>query len=156
MNQTARFRRVGVGGLCLCGILLAAGCGGGKGVVSGKVSYQGKVVRAGMVSFIPEGGGVMSSPIEEDGSYTIRNVPVGNVKITVETESARPPALQSGPGGEAPEFMRKYVREKNPEAASPERAKRFVPIPSQYSDAGKSNLTYVVKSGKQEYDIDLK
>jgi hypothetical protein len=156
MKQAARLVRIGTGCLCLCGMLLAAGCAGGKGVVSGKVSYQGKPVRAGTVSFVPQGGGVMSSPIEEDGSYTIRNVPVGTVKITVETESARPPALQSGRGGEAPEFMRKYVKEKNPELASPERAKRFVPIPKQYSDADKSNLTYEVKSGKQEHDIDLK
>jgi hypothetical protein len=142
--------------LCLCGALLTAGCGGGKGVVSGKVSYQGKPVSVGSVSFILEGGGVMSSPIEEDGSYTIRNVPPGTVKITVETTSARPPSMQGSPGGKGgpPEFMMKYVKEKDPKLA--ERGKKYVPIPEQYSDPAKSNLTFVVKSGKQQHDVDLK
>jgi hypothetical protein len=96
MTRAARLRRVVAKGLCLCGILLVAGCGG-NGVVSGKVLYQGKAVRGGMVSFIPEGGGVMSSPIEEDGSYTVRGVPPGAVKIIVETDSVRPrSAVQGG------------------------------------------------------------
>jgi hypothetical protein len=40
--------------------------------------------------------------------------------------------------------------------ANADRAKRYVRIPPQYSDFRKSNLTYVVKSGRQEHDIDLK
>jgi hypothetical protein len=142
--------------LCLCAILLTAGCGG-KGAVSGKVLYQGKPVPAGTVSFVLEGGGVVSSLIGEDGSYTIQNVPSGTVKITVETASARPPSAQEGRGPKAPkapEFMMKYSKEKDPKAA--ERGKRYVPIPEQYSDPARSNLTYVVKSGKQEHDIDMK
>jgi hypothetical protein len=157
MRQTARSWRVLIGGLCLCGTLLAAGCGGGKGSVTGKVLYKGQPVRGGNVSFVPEGGGgVMSSPIEEDGGYTIRNVPAGTVKITVETESFRPSTMQGGPEGGAPEFMKKYVQKKNPELADPQRAKRYVPIPAQYSDVSQSNLTFVVKRGNQEHDIDLK
>jgi hypothetical protein len=173
MNQAARFGRVVAGGLCLCGILLAAGCGGGKGVVSGKVFYQGQPVRGGNVSFVSEGGGAMSSPIEEDGSYTIRNVPPGTVTITVETDSFR----QGGPGGGPPpellKNMKKPMPEKDAQAEHPgneaalrekdriarvtaDRAKRYVQIPPQYSDFRKSNLTYVVKSGQQEHDIDLK
>ncbi len=139
--------------LCVCVILLTAGCGS-KGAVSGKVLYQGKPVSAGTVSFVLEGGGVLSSPIREDGTYTIQNVPPGEVKITVETTSARPPSVQERPGQKAPEFMMKYVKEKDSKLA--ERAKRYVPIPEQYSDPAKSNLTYVVKSGKQEHDIDMK
>jgi hypothetical protein len=138
----------------LCAILLTAGCGG-KGAVSGKVLYQGKPVPAGTVSFILEGGGVMSSPIEEDGSYAIQNVPPGQLKITVETESARPPSGQGERGGKgAPDFMMKFIKEKDPKVA--ERGKRYMRIPEQYSDPGHSNLAYEVKSGKQEHDIDLK
>jgi len=163
MNHAARFGRVAVGCLCLCGILTAAGCGG-KGVVSGKVLYQGQPLRGGSVAFVPEGGGVMSSPIEEDGSYTIRNVPAGTVKITVETDSIRPAsAMKGGPGGAAPPEMmkntssdpaKKFASEQ--EALMADRAKRYVRIPPQYGDASKSNLTYVVKSGKQEHNIELK
>ncbi len=154
MNQSAQFGRVVAAACGLCGILLAAGCGS-KGVVSGKVLYQGKPVRGGSVSFILEGGGTMFSPIEEDGSYTIPNVPPGTVKITVETESFRPTVMQRDASGGAPEFMKKYIQEKEPQLLE-QRAKRYVKIPPQYSDPDKSNLTYVVKSGKQEHDIDLK
>jgi hypothetical protein len=153
MRQAARSGRVVIGGLCLCVVLLTAGCGG-KGTVTGKVLYKGQPVRGGSISFVPEGGGgVMSSPIEEDGGYTIRNVPQGPVKITVETDSFRTSAFQ---GGGAPDFLKKYMQKKEPELSDPNRAKRYVPIPPQYSDPSKSDLTYVVKSGKQEHDIELK
>jgi hypothetical protein len=151
MIQAARLWRGLVGGLCLFGALLAAGCGGGKGTVTGKVFYKGEPVRGGNVSFVPEGGGAVNSAIEEDGSYTVRNVPPGTVKITVENNSFRPAAMQEGPA-----FMQKYMKEKKPEMADPDRAKRYVPIPPKYGDASQSDLTYVVKSGKQEHDIELK
>lgn len=153
MHQTARFGRVVAVCLYLCGILAAAGCSSGKGVVSGKVLYQAKPVRGGTVAFVPAGGGVMSSPIEEDGSYTIRDVPPGKAKITVETDSFRPIAVPGGPRGGSPEFMKKMME---PQTADPQRAKRYVRIPAQYSDPDKSKLTCVVKSGKQEHDIELK
>jgi hypothetical protein len=140
-------------GLCVWGILLAVGCSGSKGVVSGKVLYQGKPIRGGTVSFILEKGGVMFCPIEEDGSYTIRNVPPGPVKITVETQSFRPLVVPAGPRSGPPELMKKMME---PQTNDPERAKRYVPIPIHYSDPSKSNLTYTVQSGAQIHDIDLK
>lgn len=158
MTRAARFRRVLAAAFCLCGILLAEGCGGGKGVVSGKVLYKGKPVLGGSVSFIPQAGGAMSSPIEEDGSYTIRNIPTGTAKITVETESFRPPLVNvpAGGGGVSPDFMKKNLEKMNPQMADPQRAKRYVKIPAEYSNPDTSTLTYAVKSGKQEHDIDLK
>ena len=97
----------------------------------------------------------MSSPIEEEGSYTIQKVPPGSVKITVETDSIRPSVMQGDASGGAPEFMKKYIQEKEPQVVE-QRTKRYVKIPQQYSDPDKSNLTYMVKSGKQEHDIDWK
>jgi hypothetical protein len=131
VSLTGRFGRIAAGGLFLCGILVAAGCGGQKGEVSGKVSYQGQPVRGGMVSFIPEAGGLKTSAIEEDGSYTVRDVPLGPVKITVETDSFRPPVMpQGGPGsGGPPESVMKYMKEKNATRDDPKRAKRYVRIP---------------------------
>jgi hypothetical protein len=154
MNQAARFGLGVTGAFCLCGILLAGGCGG-KGVVKGKVLYQGKPVRGGSVSFVLERGGTMFSPIEEDGSYTIPGVPPGTAKITVETDSVRPSVMQRDASGGPPEFMKKYIQEKEPQALE-QRSKRYVRIPPQYSDPDKSNLSYVVNSGQQEHDIDLK
>jgi hypothetical protein len=159
MTQAVRLGRVLAAGFCLCGILLAEGCGSGKGIVSGKVLYQGKPVPGGTVSFNSDKGGVFFSPIEEDGSYTIRGIPTGPAKIAVETESFRPPLsapLQRGGGSVSPEFLKQNLEKMNPQMADPQRAKRYVPIPQQYRDPDKSNLTYEVKSGKQQHDLDLK
>jgi hypothetical protein len=155
MTYAARLRRVLAAAFCLCGILLAVGCSG-KGVVSGKVQYKGKPVLGGSVSLIPATGGAMSSPIEEDGSYTIRDVPPGTAKITVETESFRPPVPPRGVPGVSSEYMKKSLEQMNPGMNDPQRAKRYVQIPAEYSDPDKSNLTCTVKGGKQEHNIDLK
>lgn len=157
----ARFGRVLAGALCLCGMLMTAGCGGGKGEVSGKVSYKGKPVLGGTVSFAPEKGGVMRSPIEEDGSFKISNIPPGKTKIMVETESFRPLSAnvggrRGGGSGVSADFMKQNIEKMNPQGADPSRAKRYVPIPKDYGDPSKSTLTYDVKSGKQTHDIDLK
>src|SRR6516165_7184488 len=67
---------------------LAAGCGKPKGSVSGKVTYQGKPLTAGMVTFSPEKGAAVNSPIDGEGNYRVENVPVGTAKISVRSESA--------------------------------------------------------------------
>jgi len=166
MAHAVRFGRVLAAEFCLCGLLLVEGCGSGKGTVSGKVSYQGKPVPAGTVSFIPETGSPVISPIAEDGTYTIRNIAAGKVKITVETDSARPALDKTGRaatrhkggggGGVSQEFMKQNLEKMNPKMADPERAKRYVQIPPNYREPDKTNLTFEVKSGKQEHDIDLK
>lgn len=156
MAQAARFGRVLAAGFCLCGLLLVEGCGGGKGTVSGKVSYQGKPVRGGNVAFIPEAGSPVNSPIEADGTYTIRKIPPGNVKITVETDSFRPPLEKAVARGGDAKFLKQNLEKMNPQMADPERAKRYVRIPPQYRDPRQTNLSYEVKSGEQEYNIDLK
>lgn len=52
--------------------------------------------------------------------------------------------------------MKQMMEKMNSPLADPERAKRYVPIPPQYGDPDKTKLSYEVKSGKQEHDIDLK
>jgi hypothetical protein len=106
------------------------------------------------------------SPIEEDGSYTIRNIAAGKVKITVETDSARPPLDKADKAAKGPkgprggrvsqDFLKQNLEKMNPQMADPERAKRYVQIPPNYREPDKTNLSYEVKGGKQEHDIDLK
>jgi hypothetical protein len=52
-------------------------------------------------------------------------------------------------------FMKQSLEKMNPKMADPERAKRYVPLPARYRNPDLSKLTYEVKRGKQEYDIDL-
>lgn len=140
----------------LCGPLLLAGCGGSQGTVSGKVLYLGKPLPAGNVTFIPEKGGALTAEIKEDGSYTISKVPIGPAKITVETQSVRPPAQ----GGFAPPMPPKDAI---PSGVDPSKlpgfqgqAKKYVQIPEPYSDPQKSGLSHTVESGKHEHTIELK
>jgi hypothetical protein len=127
--------------------LLASGCGQGKGTVSGKVTYQGKAVPSGFVTFIPEQGGALHSDIQSDGSYRLNNVPVGQVKISVEPKKSAQDTLQSSAMPRNPKDFGKA------KAAMTENSTQ---IPSRYTDPEKSQLTYTVTKGSQQHDIDLK
>jgi hypothetical protein len=134
--------------LGLCGCRSSA-------TVSGKVSYNGVPLKGGNVTFVNSAGKPsVSTAIKEDGSYTLAKVPVGTVKIAVETASLnrprkvqgpsyRPPPGQTAPGGFAASNAVDVTR-------------LFVAIPAHYADPEKSGLTCTVKGGKQDHPIDLK
>jgi hypothetical protein len=129
-------------------LVLTAGCGKPKGSISGKVIYKGKPLSGGFVTFILEKGAPLHAKIQSNGEYRIDNVPVGTVKITVQPESATGAEWMDKGGPplpKSPDEMKKWMMPKT-EAEIPER----------YSDAAKTELTYTVKQGPQEYDIVLK
>jgi hypothetical protein len=143
--------------------LLAVGCGS-KSVVSGKVFYKGKQVTKGTVSFFPEGkGGDFSSPIGSDGTYTIKKLPTGPVKIAVNaTGPAKPPRdpmmERSGKSGKMFEEMGKTPKDAPPLPGSHnpyEKDANAVAVPAHFADPSTSDLTYEVKSGTQEFDIKI-
>ena len=155
-----RFIRPGDCARRCCGpvllLLLAAGCSS-KGTVTGKITYQGKPLPAGWVTFMPEqGGGAFTSDIH-DGEYKVTKVPPGPAKIAVDTPS------ESGPPSQ---FIMKMqlpaeVQPKGAPGQSPEEfgklsnAPKPVPIPKKYRDPSTSGLSYTVTSGSQVHDIDL-
>ena len=102
------------------------------GIVSGKVTLNGKAVPAGRIT-LHDAGGSMSSAIHADGTFQIKNVPIGEYRITVDNE---PPA---GLPGEPP----------------PKRDPKQVDIPKKYGDIETSGLTATVVAGKQSLDIQL-
>jgi hypothetical protein len=126
----------------VCTLLVMLGSGllgcnsGGAGTVKGTVTYQGKPLPTGAVTFI--GGGTepqtVTAPIT-NGTYTAVGVPAGAVKITV---TAPPPSAPPPPGTPA---------------AGP--ATDSVPIPAKYGFADQSGLGYTVTSGEQTHDIAL-
>jgi len=110
---------------------------------------------------------------EQDGSYTVRGVPLGAVEITVETDSVRLRSAvqggskQGGSKSQPPKMMQDKMKQfgeaeeakviQNRLAAEEaEKERRYVQIPPQYSDPARTDLRYVVTSGKQQHDIDLK
>ncbi len=136
-------------------LVLAAGCGKSSNTpakVTGKVTYKGAPVTAGTVAFQPKEGGAMhSASIEKDGSYTLNELPVGDMAVTVETESAhnnkdstKGGNKQYSKGGGSP----------MPEGFTPGGGD-YVKIPKKYSDPKTTPLTHSVVKGTQTFPIDL-
>jgi hypothetical protein len=143
-------------------LILSAGCSS-KGTVSGKVTVNDEPVRRGTVTFLASGSTWTSAvPIGEDGSYTILNAPPGPVKITVASADPNPRAgsklkARKGQGMEDAntntDDMPPSVRNRfNPGAAGPAGPS----VPKKYNKPETSELTYEVKPGKQEHNIQLK
>jgi hypothetical protein len=125
---------------------LAAGCGKPRGIVSGKVTYQGKPLTAGSVLFTPEKGSVVDARIDGEGNYRAENVPVGTAKISVRADA-----------GVNTEALRNMSNPRDPaEMAKAMMPQSRGPNLGNYGDPEKSGLTYDVKKGSQEYDIQLK
>src|SRR5438105_665858 len=95
---------------------LVAGCSSGKNPeaparVSGVVTYQGKPVPGGVIGFHPAGKAAYSSAIGADGTYEVVDLPIGEMAVTVETESVNPARKSQTYGGAAGEKI-KAVRMK--------------------------------------------
>lgn len=138
-----------IGCLVLGASLAAAGCGGSTGTVSGKVYYKNTLVKGGNVSFVSDQKKTSQlAEIQEDGSYKVEKMPVGEATITVDTSSFKPlPAargMKPPPGVQAPGGYDMEAR-----------TKRYVPIPERYTDPAKSGLKYTVKGGSQDHDLKL-
>jgi hypothetical protein len=148
-------------------LLMGTGCGS-RGVVSGKVTYQGKSVPGGMVLFLHETKGAFSSPIKEDGTYQITNVPSGAVKVAVVPPSApvadkwRGPApseadlakAEEGQPKDQPKISREALKEKMGVRPTAPKGKA-VHIPDKYGNPDQSGQTYTVIAGPQTHDITL-
>ena len=136
-------------------LLAVCGCGNQLVNVSGTVTYQAKPVKGGSVIFIStEGKPSVSTEIREDGTYTAEKVPVGTVKICVDTEALNPAKRTKAPkyGPPAGQTAPSGFGEGDPEAMT----KRYTKIPPAYAKEGTTELTYTVISGDQTYNIELK
>ncbi len=151
------FRRNGPARLACLGCLLiglfliAAGCGSGRrraaetADISGKVTYNGKPVTGGQVSFVAEDGFASNGIIDEQGNYTVK-APVGNVKISVNNTM-----LQQRPEGG------KMGAGPRPNAPEPEKMKgTYVQLPFKVLTPDASGLSYTVKPGQQTFDIQIR
>jgi hypothetical protein len=141
-------------------LILAAGCNKGNpnapAEVYGTVTYKGSPVTAGYVTFYaPNDSGVYNINIKPDGTFSQTDVPVGEMTITVETESANPnkkkPSDYGGGRGGAITVSPKPGNAGGGSAPAGD----YVKIPAKYADRKKSGLTYTVTKGKQKHDIEL-
>ena len=134
--------------LILAASLGAAGCSS-TGTVKGKVSYHGAVVKGGTVTFFYGDGRGIPIGILEDGSYTLDRLPLGQVKVCVDTSALDPKkhkrySYAPPPGAKAPPGF------------SPTSPEVYVAIPAKYADPAKTDLAYEVTAGTQTHDIEMK
>ncbi|HEV3236490.1 MAG TPA: hypothetical protein VGZ25_05850, partial [Gemmataceae bacterium] len=76
-------------------LIASVGCSKGNpnapAEVSGKVTFKNTPVTAGTVTFYaPDNKGVYPITIKPDGTYSQVDLPIGEMTITVETESINP------------------------------------------------------------------
>jgi hypothetical protein len=123
--------------------LLTLGCGG-RGDVSGKVTYQGKPLVFGTVQMEGSDNLLRQGVINSDGTYAVRNVAAGEARVAVSSQN--PNSSDFKPiikGGQKPPPPRPPV-------------KGWFPVPEGYQDISKPKLTFKVNSGQNTWDIDLK
>jgi hypothetical protein len=148
-----QYARRSITSIGVCFALGVAGCGGGNGDVFGRVTFKGEPLPNGRVTFLGQAGAkeVFSSEILQ-GSYTIEGIPVGPVKITVETfqQAAAKPPPTNIPGGIPP-----HIKGMPLPGALPAAPEKHVAIPLRYGNMEKSGLSYTVTAGQQQHDLHL-
>jgi hypothetical protein len=140
---------------CLALLLLVAGCGGSTATVSGKVTYNGKPIPAGStITFLnTDASGaattVRDGRIDEGGTYSVSKVGVGPAKITIR--------------GYLPKFRLSSKEEEQrkrhgipvPMPKAGEDPKDFPRLPARYEFLDKTPLTFEVKSGSNEFNVEM-
>jgi hypothetical protein len=140
------------GFLLACCLMVAVGCNMGKRhaakhvEVSGKVTYKGKPVTGGRITFVTSDGFSSSGIIDENGNYKV-SAPVGSVKISVDNRMLLQPIREAAKQGAGP---RPGGEEPNPIKGT------YRPIPSKYYVPDTSPLSYTVTSEPQQtFDVAL-
>ena len=132
--------------IALCGLVLAAGmagCNSGPAVgdVQGRVTFEGKPVTEGSISFFnPQLGAGADAPLSGDGAYVIktriRGLQVGDYIVFITPET--------------------YLDKSDPTTPPARVEKNPANIPKKYRRQGTSPLKATVKEGKNEIHFDMK
>jgi len=119
----------------MLGVLLVASCGGDR-TLTGKVSYKSQPLTKGQISFVGEGGKSASGTINNDGTYFVKNPPLGVVTVTVLAYQVE----GEDKFGFAPQ-----------KTAPPMKSA----VPVKYNEPSTSGLKYTIERKTTTLDIDL-
>jgi hypothetical protein len=109
--------------------------------LKGTVTYNGEKVMVALV-IVQSAGGSAAGPIGDDGTFSIKNVPVGEVSIGVNTEA--------GKGELRGKMMaRAQTKDKTP-------LPKIIDIPAKYFDPATSGIHTTVNKGPNTYDVVIK
>lgn len=116
------------------------------GSIEGKATYKDRPIVYGTVLVVAGNGNLHQGVIDEEGSFAVENVPVGPVRIAV-----------NSPDPCAPRVIKKGVNDPDPEdlRRKAELRKRWFGIPAKYGHPEQSGLTLEVKPGPNTHDVPL-
>jgi hypothetical protein len=109
--------------------------------LKGTVTYNGEKVMVAMV-IVQSAGGSAAGHIEDDGTFNIKNVPVGEVNIGINTEA--------GKG----ELKGKMMARAQTKQTLP--MPKIIDLPSKYFDPTTSGIHTTVNKGSNTYDVVIK
>jgi len=112
--------------------------------LEGTVSYGGEKVPFALIIVVGEKASA-TGKVGEDGHYKLENVPLGEVKVAVNTNAAKGDYQSQA-------MSRSY---KGPDAKGKARAElpKFVDVPPKYLDPATSGLKTTVQAGPNTFDI---
>lgn len=129
----------------LLNALILTGCGPGRGDVAGSVTYKGKLLTHGRVTFLGPDGVPVNADINADGTYQAKDILFGEVVVAVE---------QLPKNYKSPSELRKEI-----EAGVPIPPEKFLEmrslLPGKYSNVGTSGLKLTVAQKQSQFDIPL-
>ncbi len=142
-------------------LVLVGGCShrGAHARLSGKVTYKGQPVTGGVITFLPQSGGAYTANLDANGTYSIADLPAGEVSVGIETESVKRQATvadyNKGHQPAPPPGANANSMGAAGGAGSAAPATKYVKIPAKYSDPKTSGLSVSVTGGGQDKDFDL-
>lgn len=139
-------------------LLLVVGCGPDRlevAPVTGKVTFQGKAVPCGSVSFWPQSGRSARGKIGPDGTFTLTTFSpndgalLGTHCVTIEAVLVH----ESGPQPTSTEEEKQMAKTRHPALNTKAVVQRL--IPQKYSNRKTSQLTAEVVPGENSIDFNL-
>ena len=153
MARIGAHRRRGLTWVTLA-CLVAAGCGGATGDVTGRITYKGKPVVSGSVVLIGPDGMPRYSDIQPDGTYRFTSVPTGEAKLGVNSPNPVPDPRKVAMARAA--GKRGGRSQADPITSTPTSDPRlWFPIPTAAGDPATSNLRTIIRRGENTHDIEL-
>jgi len=146
-------------GLVTAGLLLAAGCESkvpDRATVSGTVTYQGKPVTQGFVIVINKLVPTKQdqAPIRKDGTFEMTNAPLGDCKVVIQVNPAKPADPEAATKDKAalPEqpAVDKPVADKPPQEVLP------AELSSKYANVDTTPLERTVKRDGNRFELEIK
>jgi hypothetical protein len=157
--------------LCCAGAALLAclavwGCKGGPAGqteptgLTGKVTYNGNPVTGGVLKFyfpnMANNQPVSRTPIKEDGSYSTKGIPVGKLKVVVDTAVVK--AVEEQRGRMAAQPPPKPIKDAPAPPSGgmmPRSMGIYVEIPAKYTSPKRTPLSVEIHEGDQTKDFNL-